>query len=275
MFLGVHITEDLTWTTNTMSLSKKAQQRLHFLRRLKRASLPPPILTTFYRSTIESVLTSCITVWYGNCSAADRKTLQRTVNTAAKIIGAPLPSILDIFLARCSSKTNSIVKDPTHPSHSLFQLLPSGRRYRSIRVRSTRLLNSFFHQAVRALNSDHPAPLWNPMQTPTSWNMPPPLSKHPPNLPRQRKNWNFFVQFKVCYTQVSGPVQTTCSNTLSSMRTRHFSKHCYVYTIPQKTQQYMYVYMLMHYKSSCTVPQPAADSQCFSLHMYSIYVKHS
>ncbi len=29
-FLGVHITEDLTWTTNTMSLSKKAQQRLHF-----------------------------------------------------------------------------------------------------------------------------------------------------------------------------------------------------------------------------------------------------
>ncbi len=158
-FLGVHITEDLTWTTNTMSLSKKAQQRLHFLRRLKRASLPPPILTTFYRGTIESVLTSCITVWYGNCSAADRKTLQRTVNTAAKIIGAPLPSILDIFLARCSSKTNSIVKDPTHPSYSLFQLLPSGRRYRSIRARSARLLNSFFPQAVRALNSDHPAPL--------------------------------------------------------------------------------------------------------------------
>ncbi len=158
-FLGVHITEDLTWTTKTMSLSKKAQQRLHFLRRRKRASLPPPILTTFYRGTIESVLTSCITVWYGNCSAADRKTLQRTVNTAAKIIGAPLPSILDIFLARCSSKTNSIVKDPTHPSHSLFQLLPSGRRYRSIRARSARLLNSFFPQAVRALNSDHPAPL--------------------------------------------------------------------------------------------------------------------
>ncbi len=32
----------------------------------------------------------------------------------------------------------------------------------------------------------------------------------------------FFVQFKVCYTQVSGPVQTACSNTLSSICTRHF-----------------------------------------------------
>ncbi|KAL0204667.1 hypothetical protein M9458_002685, partial [Cirrhinus mrigala] len=125
-FLGVHITEDLTWTTNVMSLNKKGQQRLHFLRRLKRASLPPPILTTFYRGTTESVLTSFITVWYGNCSAADRKTLQRTVNTAAKIICAPLPSIPDIFLARCSSKASSIMKDPTHPSHNLFQLLPSG-----------------------------------------------------------------------------------------------------------------------------------------------------
>ncbi|KAL0157257.1 hypothetical protein M9458_048503, partial [Cirrhinus mrigala] len=77
---------DLSWTTNAMSLSKKTQQRLRFLCRLKRASLPPPIFTTFYRGTTESVLTSCITVWYGNCSAADRKTLQQTVNTAAKII---------------------------------------------------------------------------------------------------------------------------------------------------------------------------------------------
>ncbi len=222
-FLGVHITEDLTWTTNTMSLSKKAQQRLHFLRRLKRASLPPPILATFYRGTIESVLTSCITVWYGNCSAADRKTLQRTVNTAAKIIGVPLQSILDIFLARCSSKTNSIVKDPTHPSHSLFQLLPSGRRYRSIRARSARLLNSFFPQAVRALNSDHPAPLWNPMQTPTSWNMDPPLSKHPPNLTSSKKKlWTFFVQFKCATHRWVGPYKPPVV-THSPLCTRHFS----------------------------------------------------
>ncbi len=70
-FLGVHITENFTWTTNTTSLSKKAQQHLHFLRRLKSTSLPSStILTTFYRGTIESMLTSCITFWYGNCSAA-------------------------------------------------------------------------------------------------------------------------------------------------------------------------------------------------------------
>ncbi len=274
-FLGVHITEDLTWTTNTMSLSKKAQQRLHFLRRLKRASLRPPILTTFYRGTIESVLTSCITVWYGNCSAADRKTLQRTVNTAAKIIGTPLPSILDIFLARCSSKTNSIVKDPTHPSHSLFQLQPSGRRYRSISSRSARLLNIFFSQAVRALNSNHPPPSETPCKPlpPETWTTPP--LQTPPNLttPKKKTVWNFSVQFKVCYTQVSGPVQTTCSNTLSSMRTRHFS-HTAVCT-----QSHKRLSNICMFTCTCTTnhlalfPSQLLDSQCFSLHMYSIYVK--
>ncbi|MBN3323459.1 ZBED5 protein, partial [Atractosteus spatula] len=38
-FLGVHITDDVTWTIYTTSLAKKAQQRLYFLQRL-RATLP-------------------------------------------------------------------------------------------------------------------------------------------------------------------------------------------------------------------------------------------
>ncbi|KAK3506473.1 hypothetical protein QTP70_001255 [Hemibagrus guttatus] len=76
-FLGVHLAENLTWSLNTTSISKKAQQRLYFLWRLRKAHLPPPILTMFYRGTIESVLSSCITAWFGNCIVSDRKTLQR------------------------------------------------------------------------------------------------------------------------------------------------------------------------------------------------------
>ncbi|KAI5629970.1 gastrula zinc finger protein XlCGF28.1-like [Silurus asotus] len=54
-FLGVHLADDLTWSLNTSSITKKAQQRLYFLRRLRKAHLPPPILTMFYRGTIESI----------------------------------------------------------------------------------------------------------------------------------------------------------------------------------------------------------------------------
>lgn len=78
-FLGVQITDTLTWSHHAKALVKRAQQRMHFLRRMKRAHLPPPILTTFYRGTIESILTSCIPVWSGACSASDWKSLQRVV----------------------------------------------------------------------------------------------------------------------------------------------------------------------------------------------------
>uniref|UniRef100_A0A4W5NFC8 Parvalbumin n=1 Tax=Hucho hucho TaxID=62062 RepID=A0A4W5NFC8_9TELE len=41
--------------------------------------LGPQIIKKLYSCTIESILTSCITAWYDNCSASDRKTLQRVV----------------------------------------------------------------------------------------------------------------------------------------------------------------------------------------------------
>ncbi|KAK3523934.1 hypothetical protein QTP70_016741, partial [Hemibagrus guttatus] len=126
-FLGVHLAENFTWSLNTTSSTKKAQRRIYFLQRLRKAHLPPPILTMFYRGTIESILSSCITAWFGNCTVSDRKTLHRIVRTGEKIIGVSLPSITDMYTTRCICKANSIVDDPTHPSHTLFTLLPSGK----------------------------------------------------------------------------------------------------------------------------------------------------
>ncbi|KAK3572636.1 hypothetical protein QTP86_001137 [Hemibagrus guttatus] len=85
--------------------------------------------TVHDRGAIESVLSSCITAWFGNCTISDHKTLQQIVRTAEKIIGVSLPSITDIYTTRCIRKANSIVDDPTHPSHTLFTLLPSGKSF--------------------------------------------------------------------------------------------------------------------------------------------------
>lgn len=112
-FLGVHITDDLTWTTNTTSIVKKAQQCLHFLRRMRRADLPPSALTTFYRGAIESILTSSLSVWYGSCSAADKKALQRAVRTVEKITRSPQPAIQDLYLSHCNKQPISSKTSPT------------------------------------------------------------------------------------------------------------------------------------------------------------------
>ncbi|XP_035269064.1 uncharacterized protein LOC118225121 [Anguilla anguilla] len=96
----------------------------------------PPILTAFYRGTIESVLTSCLTTWYGNCSVSDRKSLQRIVRAAERIIGVPLPSIQDIYTKRCTGKARSTAEDPSHPSHAHFTPLPSGKSFRETKLNS-------------------------------------------------------------------------------------------------------------------------------------------
>ncbi|XP_024908900.1 uncharacterized protein LOC112486464 [Cynoglossus semilaevis] len=82
---------------NITSITKKAQQCIHFLRVLRKHNFSTNLLLSFYRSSIESLLTYCITVWFGSCTAADRERLQRVVKTAQRIIGCPLPSLMDIY----------------------------------------------------------------------------------------------------------------------------------------------------------------------------------
>ncbi len=81
-FLGVHITEDLTWSANRDAVLKKevwsAEEGLFFLRWLRKFGMSPSILRSFYSvewyctqysCTVESTLTGCITAWFGNSTA--------------------------------------------------------------------------------------------------------------------------------------------------------------------------------------------------------------
>ncbi|KAI4896969.1 hypothetical protein NFI96_005599 [Prochilodus magdalenae] len=147
-YLGVHLSNNLTWSNNTSSLVRKAHQRLYFLRRLRRAGLGSSVLISFYRCVVESVLCSSINVWHGSCSAADRKALQRVVKAAQRSVGVSLPTTTtDIYTTRCRKRATCIMRDPTHPAHSLFVPLPSGRRLRSVKCRTNRLRNSFIPEA--------------------------------------------------------------------------------------------------------------------------------
>ncbi len=57
------------------------------------------------------------------------------------------------YTQRCVKKARKIIRDSCRPSHELFSLIPSGRRYHSIRTRTSRTRDSFFSQAIRLLNS--------------------------------------------------------------------------------------------------------------------------
>ncbi|KAK0131548.1 hypothetical protein N1851_033723 [Merluccius polli] len=163
-FLGTHISENLTWAINTSSLVKKANQRLFFLRTLKKNHLSADILCNFYRCAIESILTNCITAWYGNCSVADRKSLQRVVKTAQRVTGTPLQAIEVVRKKQCLNRARSILKDPSHPANRLFQLLPSRRRFRSLQTKTSSIstedpkLSTVLPAYLEAAQCDHTPP---------------------------------------------------------------------------------------------------------------------
>ena len=154
-FLGVHIQEDLSWETNTKAILKRAQQGLHFLRILKKYQLNQRLLVSYYRSTVESILTYCIGVWFPSCTKAERAALQRVVKTAQRIIGCPLPSLEDIHSARSLKKATKIQEDPYHPGHGHFTTMCSGWRLRALPTSTNRLKNSFYHKAIQAINTAH------------------------------------------------------------------------------------------------------------------------
>ncbi|KAL0185403.1 hypothetical protein M9458_021100, partial [Cirrhinus mrigala] len=95
-FLGSIISRDLKWDTHIDSIAKKAQQRLYFLRQLRKFNLPQELLKQFYSAVIESVLCTSITVWFGSATKSDT----RTVWTAERIIGAPLPTLQELYTSR-------------------------------------------------------------------------------------------------------------------------------------------------------------------------------
>ena len=60
-FLGVHITNKLTWSKHTRTVVKSARQNRFPLRRLKRFDMCLQGIKKLYNCTIESILTGSIT----------------------------------------------------------------------------------------------------------------------------------------------------------------------------------------------------------------------
>ncbi len=128
-FLGTTISQDLKWNNYIDSIAKKGQQRLYFIRQLRKFNLPQELLIQFYSAIIESVLCTSITLWFSSATKSDlrrlRRVVRRVVRTAERIIGTTLPTLQELYLSSVSKMAVKITLDPSHSAHSLFELLPS------------------------------------------------------------------------------------------------------------------------------------------------------
>lgn len=151
-FLGTVITNNLKWEENSSAIIKRAHSGMFFLRQLTKLNVSRSVRSRFYRATVESILSTSITVWFASASAQAKVRLQRIVRTAERLTGHRQLSINDLYEARVRKRATKIAADRSHPACDIFRLLPSGRRYRAVRTRTSRHLNSFYPRAISLLN---------------------------------------------------------------------------------------------------------------------------
>ena len=109
-------------------------------------------MVNFYRAIIESILTFSTIIWFNSLSRAEKSKSNRIVNSCSRIIGVALPSLDKLYKDRLRTRCNKIILDRLHPANNIFELLPSGRRYRCMKTKTNRFINSMFPSAIRLLN---------------------------------------------------------------------------------------------------------------------------
>ena len=87
---------------------------MYFLRLLNSYNVNSTILLNFYRSIIESILTSSITVWFDRATQYDLLNFISLIKQAKKIIKIDLPTLENLYVQRLTRKTDLILKDNKH-----------------------------------------------------------------------------------------------------------------------------------------------------------------
>ena len=69
------------------------------------------------------------------------------------LIGLDFPTLEYIYVKRFVKRADNILKDDAHPAYKLFEVLPSGRRIRSIATRTNMFRDSTFPQTMTILSA--------------------------------------------------------------------------------------------------------------------------
>jgi hypothetical protein len=84
--LGVVVRSDLTWSSNTDDVVKRANNKLWCLRRLKNLGVETSDLLDVYTKQVRSILEYAAPVWHSSISGEDRLKIERVQKSALHII---------------------------------------------------------------------------------------------------------------------------------------------------------------------------------------------
>ena len=152
-YLGTILDSKLNFNANMEHIFKKCQTRIYCLQKMRKLEVNRTILQTFYRSFIESVITFGCMCWFGGLSVENKNVIAKVVKVCSKVVGEKQRSLNDLYECRVKKKALCICSDESHVLAKCYDLLPSGRRYRALRVKTLRFRNSFVPKSISFMNS--------------------------------------------------------------------------------------------------------------------------
>ena len=153
--LSFRLLSTSAWTTCyevILCIHKKCQSRIYCLQKLRNIVGASDILEMYYRTCIESVLTVSFMCWYGSLGVRGKKVLNDVVNVYSNVVGKRQACMQDLYERRLKWRARQIAGGQSHVLAKCFELLPSGRRYKTVKGK-TRLLKSFISRCLHLLNS--------------------------------------------------------------------------------------------------------------------------
>ena len=84
--LGIILSDDLKWNSNTNYLCAKAYKKMWSLRRMKKLNIEPYIILDIYIKEIRSVLELAVPAWHSGLTRKQSLDIERVQKVAVKII---------------------------------------------------------------------------------------------------------------------------------------------------------------------------------------------
>lgn len=142
-----------SWSQHVDYICNKVQQRIYFLRRLKPLGANKEILHQFFTSTIQSILLYGGVVWFCSLSEQLKARILRHLSICSKLVGHTLEkNFLDSWTKHTFRLADKIALDPSHALHKRYQLLPSGKLFRTPSFKRNKYKHSFLPYSVLLLN---------------------------------------------------------------------------------------------------------------------------
>ena len=136
--LGVMITDDLKWESNTEYICTKAYRKIWILRRLKKLDIEPLYIMEVYLKEIRSILELAVPAWHSGLTSQQTADIERVQRVAVQII------LSDLKTGKCHmSYDMALVTLGLEPLHHRREKLCKNFAIRTLKSRHKDMFNRF------------------------------------------------------------------------------------------------------------------------------------